>query len=487
MLVGTPGQWTGTPTPALRYEWRRCEGGSCDAIEGADELRYRVQQADEGRTLRLRVIAANSDGSVSEDSDATAEVTPAFVNRSVPTVSVSGPLRVGSRLTASEGSWRYEADDDGVAYGWLRCDAEGDACGEIDGATRSTYVLTSADAGHSLRVRVSVSFPHLPSVRPGVERSAPTGTVAAAELPLPTATTAGTTAVTATSVTLLGAVGPRGSATSWAFEYGPTDRYGSRTPAVTIEGTTVVPVQVTVTGLTPGTVYHYRLVARNAAGETDGDDAEVLTATAAGSNAGTAAPLPSPPGSSAAPRPTAVAAVSSFAVRVDVNVVRLSWVAPTANRRVVVAIVRRTGRKPRGPRDGKVVYRGTAQTALDVPTGLKRVWYAAFVLADGGRASGPAYAALSRFRPSLLAPLEASDVKRRVRFAWTSVKGASYYNLQVWDLKLQRRIAIRWPAGRTMTLSLRPGRYRWYVYPGHGARSKARYGALLGQGSFRVR
>ncbi len=28
-----------------------------------------------------------------------------------------------------------------------------------------------------------------------------------------------------------------------------------------------------------------------------------------------------------------------------------------------------------------------------------------------------------------------------------------------------------------------PGRYRWYVWPGFGARSKTRYGPLLG-GSF---
>jgi hypothetical protein len=35
--------------------------------------------------------------------------------------------------------------------------------------------------------------------------------------------------------------------------------------------------------------------------------------------------------------------------------------------------------------------------------------------------------------------------------------------------------------------TLRRGTYRWYVWPGHGARARARYGTLIGGSLFRVR
>jgi len=33
---------------------------------------------------------------------------------------------------------------------------------------------------------------------------------------------------------------------------------------------------------------------------------------------------------------------------------------------------------------------------------------------------------------------------------------------------------------------LKPGRYRWYVWPGFGRRSAGRYGGVIGQGMFIV-
>jgi len=83
---------------------------------------------------------------------------------------------------------------------------------------------------------------------------------------------------TATTATLTGSVDPRTRATNWWFEYGTTTGYGSQT-ASRSAGSGGVPraVSAAVSGLKPGTTYHYRLVARNDAGTTRGADASLTT------------------------------------------------------------------------------------------------------------------------------------------------------------------------------------------------------------------
>ena len=78
---------------------------------------------------------------------------------------------------------------------------------------------------------------------------------------LPEVNTAEATAVTATSATLNGTVNANGTACIYFFEYGPTTAYESSTASYTTSANSTV--AVTVTGLTTGTTYHYRLVADN--------------------------------------------------------------------------------------------------------------------------------------------------------------------------------------------------------------------------------
>jgi hypothetical protein len=88
---------------------------------------------------------------------------------------------------------------------------------------------------------------------------------------LPSVATGGVSHVQATSATLLGAVDPRGAATTYYFQYGPTVAYGKQTtPASLPAGTVRVKVGQVATGLLPG--YHYRLVASNSAGLKPGKD-----------------------------------------------------------------------------------------------------------------------------------------------------------------------------------------------------------------------
>ena len=94
----------------------------------------------------------------------------------------------------------------------------------------------------------------------------------------PGATTGPATNVTATTATVTGTVSPNQEPTSYYFEYGTTTDYGSRTPTENAGGgNNDRSVSADLTGLSPSTTYHYRLVATNASNTTFGNDATFTT------------------------------------------------------------------------------------------------------------------------------------------------------------------------------------------------------------------
>lgn len=100
-------------------------------------------------------------------------------------------------------------------------------------------------------------------------------------VPAPAATTGTATAVTTTTATLGASVNPNGRATTYRVEYGTTTAYGSTTAAASAgAGTTATAVTAGLTGLTPSTTYHYRVVATNSTGTTTGADAVFTTRAA---------------------------------------------------------------------------------------------------------------------------------------------------------------------------------------------------------------
>jgi hypothetical protein len=89
----------------------------------------------------------------------------------------------------------------------------------------------------------------------------------------PGASTGPVSAIGPTSATAGGTVNPRGLTTSWYVEYGTTTAYGKKTTTRNAgSGTADVPVSAGLTGLAPGTTYHYRLVATNTDGTVRGAD-----------------------------------------------------------------------------------------------------------------------------------------------------------------------------------------------------------------------
>lgn len=155
-LTASNGSWSNTPT-SYTYAWSRCDssGGSCTAITGATSAGYTAATTDVGRTLRVTVTATNADGSTQATSAPSAVVSSKTAPTNTAAPSITGTLEVGSTLTAAQGTW--DGSPTGYAYAWSRCDAQGDSCARIDGATSGTYALTQADAAGTLRIAVTAT------------------------------------------------------------------------------------------------------------------------------------------------------------------------------------------------------------------------------------------------------------------------------------------------------------------------------------------
>ena len=169
-LTAAKGTWSGTPIPTYGYQWYRCtatgaaadalvSANGCSTISGATSATYKVDDADYGKYLRVRVIGTNSYGSDTKFSATTAKVAASIAtNTSAPTT--SGTTTVNSTLTGSKGSWAgYPVPT--YTYQWYRCTASGAAanalpsgCTAISGATGSTYKLSTLDYGKYLRLKV---------------------------------------------------------------------------------------------------------------------------------------------------------------------------------------------------------------------------------------------------------------------------------------------------------------------------------------------
>ena len=97
--------------------------------------------------------------------------------------------------------------------------------------------------------------------------------------------------------------------------------------------------------------------------------------------------------------------------------------------------------------------------------------------------------------PRLLAPATNALLTTAPLLRWTPVKGASYYNVQLFR---GQKLLSAWPAHSSLQLNrawrfagiehrLAAGRYSWYVWPGYGAIGAARYGSPIGHSTFIVR
>lgn len=110
----------------------------------------------------------------------------------------------------------------------------------------------------------------------------------------PTVTTTAATAVTTTSATMNGTINANGNSTTVSFDYGLTVAYGTNvagTPSP-VTGSSPTAVSASLSGLTPGLTYHYRVIGTNSCATDYGNDMTFVT---------TACPLPDPAGTITGP------------------------------------------------------------------------------------------------------------------------------------------------------------------------------------------
>lgn len=161
-LTATSGSWTNSPT-SFAFQWVRCPrsgglptGADCAAIGGATTSSYVVSTADVDRRLRVRVTAANADGSATAASNATAVIanTDSGRPRNVQPPTIAGTPSQGQTLRVQPGTWNGRQPIT-FTFNWLRCDTAGNNCIVQPGFNDDAYVVREGDVGKTIRARVN--------------------------------------------------------------------------------------------------------------------------------------------------------------------------------------------------------------------------------------------------------------------------------------------------------------------------------------------
>jgi Tol biopolymer transport system component len=158
VLRTTPGFWRGLRPITFTYQWQRCNADKtgCADIAGARLSSYTATANDTGRLLAVKVTARNSAGSATVVAFA-AQVIAAGAPVNTIRPAITGTPRVSSTLTVSTGTWTGQPPIT-YSYQWVRVPEDEDEDEEdIVGATRNTYVPTTADLDATLYVEVTAT------------------------------------------------------------------------------------------------------------------------------------------------------------------------------------------------------------------------------------------------------------------------------------------------------------------------------------------
>ncbi len=158
-LTAQRGNWSGSTPITYKYQWMRCDGNAtnCAEVANATNTAYVLGAGDVGGRIRVRVTATNADGSANATSNATSVVRAAAATggpRNTKPPTTSGNAAAEETLHATTGEWAG-AQPITFSIQWLRCDAGGNNCVALPGATDDAYTLRDGDIGRTLRVRVT--------------------------------------------------------------------------------------------------------------------------------------------------------------------------------------------------------------------------------------------------------------------------------------------------------------------------------------------
>jgi hypothetical protein len=166
------------------------------------------------------------------------------------------------------------------------------------------------------------------------------------------------------------------------------------------------------------------------------------------------------------------------------RIAQISWRAAPDSR--LVEVTRAPGRKGEPE---TMVYRGSAGTFRDTELTVgRRYHYRVKAFDDAGNSASRSVALTAA--GALFSPVPGEKVSSPPRLRWSAVKGARFYNLQL--IRGGGKVLSVWPTQPSFQLRrtwiykgrsyrLRPGVYRWYVWP---RLASGRYGRLIGSSRF---
>jgi hypothetical protein len=218
-------------------------------------------------------------------------------------------------------------------------------------------------------------------------------------------------------------------------------------------------------------------------------------------------PLPQPPSR------TPPDDVTNLKAKAGSRQVTLSWTKPTAADFDHVTITRTLSGEGASP----VVYTGNATSYLDkaLQNGIEYRYTVVSYNKGGDRSAGAVVVAVPK-PILLLTPRDGARVKRAkiktLRLSWARMAGADYYNAQLFyapegvkalsrtgpaQSQAEVKVLSAWPKKTFFVLKktwkfsgvryrLKPGLYRWYIWPGYGNRKEVDYGPLMGSSTFVV-
>ena len=160
-VAGQPVTFDGTrstcPDGPCSYEWS--DDGSITRpipplwpLGSGQTLQFTFSEAAT-KYVRLVVTDATGQTATVEHNVVVADASSPPGDISLPTV--SGTAEEGKTLSASTGTW--SGNPTSYSYQWKNCNALGESCTNVAGATASSYKLTAGDVGHTLRVVVTAS------------------------------------------------------------------------------------------------------------------------------------------------------------------------------------------------------------------------------------------------------------------------------------------------------------------------------------------
>ena len=225
-LTANPGKWSGAGPLSYSYRWESCSAAGAGCSDDADRgSTYQLGPSDVGTTLEV-VVTATGPGGSSSATSATSPTVIAVPPSSGTSPSISGSDMVGGTLTASNGSWSGDAPSS-YRYQWQNCDAPGNNCWDISGATSATYQVPAWEQGEQIQVMVTAAN----SGGAASATAAPLGAVPQTNLPL--ATTYFPTSLWVTPISPSTPLDPQSSAMSnqlmnMALGVAPTEHHNCR-------------------------------------------------------------------------------------------------------------------------------------------------------------------------------------------------------------------------------------------------------------------